>query len=461
MYTIPSLAELHQLLVDLAAALFPELDTSRSSFPALFAKVVAAGATDNHAHLAAVLADLLPDTAEGAALDRWGAVVARPRKGATGARKVDALRLVNTTGAGVAYTAGAELVHVSGLRFQLNESGTVPATDSKDVDVVAIDTGVATRLASGEVLTFTTPIAGIEEDAVLVLDLDEDGTDQEGDGPYRARLLARFATPPMGGAATDYVQWSLESAATIAAAYCYPNRAGLNTVDVVAMHAGSGASRMLDTTERTTLLAYIDARRPTGATVRVLETLEQPEAVEILIEDTGEEAYAWDWDDSSPLSVSSWTAGTRTLVFTLDRPASMAAGGRLVVKKADGTGDGEVLTIESLSSTNAVVLAEAPTVAPVASDTVYAGGPLSEPVRDAVLAHIDALGSSNIDGAYGSWNGTLRPAALYGVCNPIAGVRDLDVVTPAANVDAVDPAVPDDEQIYVITPGRVIIRRKW
>lgn len=461
MFTVPTLAELHQLLVDLATALFPELDTSRASFPNLFSKVVAAGATDNHAHLDAVLADLLPDTAEGDALDRWGAVVARPRKGATGARKVDALRLVNTTGAGVPYTAGAELVHVSGLRFALNESGTVPADDSKDVDVVAVDTGVATRLAAGEVLTFSTPIAGIEEDAVLVLDLDEDGTDQEGDGPYRARLLARFATPPMGGAATDYVQWALESAASIASAYCYPNRAGLNTVDVVAMHAGSGAARMLDTTERTALLAYLDERRPTGATVRVLETLEQPESVEILIEDTGEEAYAWDWDDSSPLLVASWTAGTRTLVFTLDRPASMAAGHRLVIKKVAGTGDGEVLEIESLSSTNAVVLAEAPTVAPVASDVVYAGGPLTAPVRDAVLAHLDALGSSNPAGAYGAWNGTLRPAALYGVCNPIDGVRDLEVVTPAANVEATDPAVPDDEQIYVITPGRVLIRRKW
>lgn len=462
MYTTPTLDELHQLLVDLAGALLPGLDVSRASFPGLFAKVIAAAATDNHAAIAAARKDLLLTTAEGVALDAWGELLGKARRGATGARKADALRLVNTTGAGVAYTAGAELTHSSGLRFQLNESGTVPASSSKDVDVAAIDTGTATRLAAGEELQLSTPIAGLEELAVLVLDLDTDGNDAELDGPYKTRLLAHLQTPPRGGAAIDYEYWALESAADIASAYCYPNRAGLGTVDVAALHAGSGSERLLDAGDRAALLAYIDARRPVGATVRVLEVLEQSTSCEVLVRETGEEAYAWDWDDSTPPSVLSWNSGTRTLTFTVDRPASMAAGHRLVVAKAALTGKAEILTIESLSGTAAVVLEEAPTVAPVAADTVYAAGSLSVAVRAAIVALIDGLGPANPTAdPYGTWDGSLRPAALYGVANDQAGVRDVSVVTPAAVVDATDPPVPDDATIYLLTPGRILVRRYW
>lgn len=462
MYTVPTLDELQQLLVDLASALLPGIDTSRASFPALFSKVIAAAATDNHAAIAAARKDLLLTTAEGVGLDAWGELLAKPRRGATGARKADALRLVNTTGAGVAYTAGAELTHSSGLRFALNESGTVPASSSKDVDLVAVDVGAATRLEAGEELQFSTPIAGLEELAVLVLDLDVDGDDAELDGPYRTRLLAHLQAPPRGGAAVDYEYWALESAASIASAYCYPNRAGLGTVDVAALHAGSGAERLLDVTERTVLLAYLNERRPVSATVRVLEVLEQPVSAEVLVRETGEAAYAWDWDDSTVPVVQSWNGATRTLTFTLDRPASMEAGGRLVVAKAALTGEAEILTIESLSSTNAVVLEEAPSVAPVASDLVYAGGPLSVAVRAAVVALIDGLGPANPTAdPYGTWDGALRPASLYGVANDQAGVRDVSVVSPAAVVDATDPPVPDDETIYLLTPGRILVRRYW
>lgn len=459
MFTVPTLDDMHQLLIALLGRLLPGVSTTRTSTATLWQRTAAAAATDVHAHVDSALADLLPDTAQGAALDRWGAIVGRPRKGATPARKADALRLVNTTGAGVGYTAGAALYHVSGLRFEIAETGTVPADGTKDVDLVAIDTGAATRLAAGEVLTFETPIAGLEEQAVLVLDVDEDGVDQESDGDYRARLLARFADPPLGGADADYEHWALSSAASIASAYVLANRSALGTVDVVALHTGTGTARFLSSGERTALLAYLTARRPSGATVRVLETLAQSVSVEVLVASTGEEAYTWDWDDTTAPVVSAWNGTTRTLTFSTDRPTSLEAGDRLVIKKADGTGAGEVLTVESLSSTNAVVLQAAPTVAPVALDTVYAAGPLTVAVRDAILAHVDALGPANTDGIYGTWPGSLLRSALYGVCR-VPGVRDLDVVTPAsASVDPTDPPVPGDHQIYVLVPGRVIVRR--
>jgi uncharacterized phage protein gp47/JayE len=460
-FTVPTLDELSDFLVAMLKSLFPEQDVSRASFPAILAKTLAAAATDNHAHLVSVRADLLPDTAEGEALDRWGAILGVTRKGATPARKASALRLINNSGTNESVTVGQELVHASGLRFSINENSSILAGTEQDVDVVAIDTGSATRLDAGEVLTFTTPTTYIEETAELQLDLDEDGDDAEADGDYRRRILARLSTPPLGGAQSDYVAWALEVTG-VAAAYCYPSRAGLGTVDVAALHAGTGSARLLTLTERSDLLDYIEERRPVHATVRVLEVVEEETSVEVRVLSTGESAYDWDWNDETALIVSTWTAGTRTLVFTTARPDTMQAGHRLVIKKALGTGDGELCTIESLSSTDAVVLEEAPSVAPANLDEVYAGGALTDPVRDAIIEHINGLGTANPDAApYGSWESALRLAGLYRVINGVEGVLDSVLVAPVANVEPEDPAFPDDDTINVLTPARILVRRKW
>ena len=460
-FAIPTFDEMHAFLEAMLKALFPTLDVSRTSFPSLFARALAAAATDNHAHLVATLADLLPDTAEGEMLDRWGAIVGRPRKGATVSRKANALRLVNTTAFNEAVVVGQQLRHSSGLIFAINENTNVLAGTEQDVDVISVDTGSATRLEDGEILTFIVPPARIEENAELQLVLDEGGDDQESDGDYRRRILDRLATPPLGGAQNDYVQWALELEG-IDAAFCYPNRAGLGTVDVAALHSGSGTARVLNAGEMSELLAHLNEERPVHATVRVLTVTTQAESVEVRILDTGEEEFAWDWNDQTALIVSAWNAGLKKITFTTDRPDTMQPNHRIVVKKLDGTGDGAPLVIESLSGTDAIILKEAPAVAPANLDEVYAGGALTEPVRDAVLEHINNLGTANPDATrYGEWEGNLRTAGLYKVVNGVEGVLDSELVTPVANVEATDPAFPNDDEINLIVPSRTLVRRKW
>lgn len=469
-FTVPTLEELHAFLVAHLKALFPDLDVSRTSFPALFSKTFAAGVTDNHAHLDGVLADMLPDTAEGAALDRWGEVTGVPRKAATVARKAGALRVTNSDVVDRDVEPGEELVHSSGLRFKINEAATatIPAETAADLDVISIDTGSACRLAADEVLTFVNPPTGIEEDAELQLDIDEGGDDAESDGDYRRRILARFQTPPLGGAQSDYVAWAL-ALEGISSAYCYPTRQGLGTVDVAALHTGSGPDRLLNVGERAELLAALEEERPVGVTVRVLEVLEQPESVEVTVQDTGEPAYAWDWNDETPLAVLAWVAVDRELQFSTDRPDTMVAGGRIVIKDAAGNGDGRQYVIESLHvDADKVILEEQPTdytgaaLDPVAPDVVYSGGHLVDPCRDAIGAHLDELGTANPDAtSYGSWEGTLRVSSLYRVVGGVAGVRDGTVVIPAANAAAVDPAFPDDDTIYLVTRKRILVHREW
>lgn len=457
-FTVPTLDEIHDFKIALLKALLPGADVSRNSFLWLWTRSEGGGIADNHAHIAGVLEELLPDSAADAYLERWGTILGIAKKTATPARKANALRVYGTVAATVA--VGNALTHESGQTFQVNENETIPAAGYVDVDVLAISTGSTTRLSAGEVLTFDAPPAGIVESTELQVDIDEDGDDEEQDGPYRLRILDRFRRPPLGGAQNDYVQWALEVTG-VASAYCYPNRAGYGTVDLAALHVGSGSSRLLSAGEVAELQAYIDELRPVGVLgFRVLEVIEQPQSVELLIRSTGEAAYEWDWDDATPPIVSAWNGTTRLLTFTLDRPDTMKPGDRLAIKTTSGSGSGESYVIESLSGAAAVYLEAVPAVAPVATDTIYSGGPLTEPTRDAVLALIDGFGTANPDATrYGDWEGALRVSSLYRASNGVGGVLDSSVVLPVATIEADDPAFPADGTIYLLTPARILVRR--
>ncbi|MDQ3153622.1 MAG: baseplate J/gp47 family protein [Actinomycetota bacterium] len=458
-FTLPTLTESRDFLIALMKALLPDRDVTRKAFLFKFLTSVAAGVTDLHAHINEDQKDLLPDTASGVALDRWGALVGVTRKGATPARKSAALSITGTLAATVAI--GDELTHEpSGLSFQVNEAEAIPAGLTVNVDIVAIDTGSATRLDAGEVLTFVSAPTGINPDAVLVLDLDEGGDDVESDGAYRKRILDRMSTPALGGSQADYVAWAT-SVTDIAAAYAYPGRAGLGSVDVAALHAGSGSARLLTAGEITDLLAKLEELAPANVELRVLTVEDVEVDTEVTVWPNGEAAYEFDWDDTAALVVSTWTAGTRTIVFTTARPASMRAGDRIVIDPATPyEGAGEQHVIESLSSTNAVVLEEAPSTAPVATDLVYSGGTLVDEVRDAILEHFDELGTSNTDAAaYGSWDANVRPENLYRIAQLTNGVRRSAVVLPAATVEPEDNQYPDDGTVFLATPRITIVRQ--
>lgn len=493
-YKVPSPNGMTALLVALFKSFFPDRNIGSRFAPAWkFVKTIAGAATDIHANVNNVAKDLMPDSARGAALDRFLGIFApgglKLRKGATPARKSSAGRVKGAVGATV--TLGEQLVHRStGLLFQINQAVTIPAGGYIDVDILAISTGSATRLEKGEVLEFLTKPASIETQVVLQIALDEDGADAEADGAARNRLLAALAEPTAGGNQADYVAWCLAQLG-IATAFCYPNRAGIGTVDVAALHSGTGTSRKLNSTERSVLLAILRALAPTqvaGPALRVLTTVEETANVELTITTTGEASYAFDWDDSSgPLTVLAWTAATRTLQFSTARPADMVAGGRVVLKGVATVQDGKPYKIESVSGSDAVVLEEAPAVAPANPDLVYAGGPITAMIRDAIVAHIngdilyadargplpaanagstvnlkqllDGVGTANPAGTYGGWRGGLLKGALSTIAMYTRGVRNHAIVTPVADQEATDYAWPNDAQIGYLVPGYVLVRR--
>ncbi|HWU86210.1 MAG TPA: baseplate J/gp47 family protein [Kofleriaceae bacterium] len=461
-FRTPTLDEQHATLIAVSKALQPDIDVSDTSTENLWLLTQAAGVTDNHANVAAAKNDLLPQTASGEMLDRWADLRGVRRKGATPARKAAALRVFGTPTTTV--DDGTTFRHVSGLRFKTtNGDELVGPSGYVDCDVVAIDKGSATRLNAGETLTIETPVTGLEDEAELQKDLDEDGEDAEQDGALSPRVVSRFRDPPRGGTRVDYEQWALEIDG-IAAAYPYPLRGGNGTVHLAALHAGSGAARILDSVEISDLQALIDAKkRPVSVKgFTVLKVVEEPTDVEVTVLPDGEPEHEFDWDDTTPPVVLSWNAGTRTLTFATDRPPSMAAGHRIAIDPASGSGGtGAERVIESLSSTDAVVLeADDDGDTPVATDTVYAGGPLVEPIRQAIIGLIDALGTANPDAhRYGTWEGNLRPIKIGSAAGAVDGVLEVAVAVPAATVEASDPAYPDNGEVGLITPGRILVRR--
>jgi hypothetical protein len=490
-YTVPSLIDLQNFLIALAKALLPDRNIgARSGLYRKLIKVMAGGVTDIHAHLATVVKDVMPDTATKGALDRWLAIYGLIRKGATPARKSKAGRVRGTVAATSAI--GDQLIHrSSGLLFQINSSVTIPAAGYFDADIVAVDKGAQTRLEAGEILEYLSPPVGIQTQVVLKLALDTDGYDNEQDGAAQVRLLATIGQPASGGNQTDYVGWCLAQTG-ISAAFCYPNRAGVGSVDVAALHSGSGTTRVLSAPEVAALLLTLQGLAPAqlyNGALRVLTVTTTTQNVELTITPDGTPSYAFDWDDSTgPYTVQTWTPATRTLQFAGGAlPATMVAGDRICFGGVASAQDGTQYVVESIAGADTVVLAVAPPVAPAATDLVYSGGPLTDTIRNAIVAHLNGdvlyadtagplpglsasstiglnvlaqgMGTANPAGAYGSWTGGVMRGTLSKIAMYTKGVRNHAIVTPATDVEATDYAFPIDSQIGLLIPGSVLVRR--
>lgn len=489
--------ETRDLVVALGKALLSGLNwASRRSFHGRKATYLAAAVTQLHFHIDSAQRDLHPLTAgDGDPINNWGTTVGVARKTATPARKAAAARVRGDVAASfTALSSEAQLQHPpSGLLFQITSNVTIPGSGFVDADIAAVSTGSETRLEAGEVLKFTAGHPDIETEVVLQLDLDEDGFDEEQFGSYRARVIATFAETPSGGNQNDFVKWALEALNTVATAYAYPNRAGRGTIDVVAFYAASGSARSLTSDDRDTVKAYIQTVAPfhiagEGGGLRVLSTVADPQAVEILLTTNGQAAHAFHWDDSGGPEVLSWNGATRELQFDDDLPPSLRAGHTLIFKGVATAQDGREFKIESISDTDKVILERAPSVAPAATDLIFSGGPLTTPVRDAVVAHLngetvyagrgltplaasavaspigldilaDGMGPANPAGVYGTWSGAILRATLAKIATYKAGVRNVSIVSPASDYEAEDDAFPLDDQIHFVTPSSVIVRK--
>jgi len=459
-FPIPSLEEIHrQLMADFQNRL-RGADAARTGDNWKRVRVNSLGILMMMHRLNTVYDELLPDRSV-QKIERLGSIYGVPRKQPTIAHKADALRLVGT--ATSAFTIGDLLAHKDGTRFQLAESGTIPAAGFIDVDVEAIDAGSVGRKNKLEVLTFLAAPSGIQVQAELQKDIDEGGENLEDIGLYRARILDRIQFPGMGGNRNDYEEWAL-SQPDVTTAYVYPLRQGLGSVDLAFLHGGSGTPRIPTAPQIAAVQAYIDSVRPISvADFRVLTVVAENNDVEMLLKPFDEPQWKFDWDDTAPLSVSTWNGTTRVLKFTTARPPDMDVKDRLIYKATVTRNDGSELVIEALGPAADEVTVKVLTTAqaaapPVAGNAVYSGGPLVEPARQAILAYFDSLGPARGAHASGTWEDRLTLNHLAGAVEPLDGVFDTSLLTPLANVIPVNDAPAPT--IGLIIPRQIIVR-KW
>jgi uncharacterized phage protein gp47/JayE len=263
-FSRPSLAELvDRVQSDIEVGL-PGADArTRRSVLDVLARAEAGAVHGLYGYLAWLALQAMPDTAEIEHLDRWSRIWGVARKTATQAAGPVAFAGTD----GVTVPAGTTLRRSDGAEYATLADATI-AAGAASAAVEAAVAGAAGNTDAGVKLSLVTPIAGVQNQATVAAGGISAGEDVESDDRLRDRLLERIRKPPQGGAAHDYVAWTLEVAGATRA-WVYPEQLGAGTVEVLFVMDDKPGTIIPDAGEVADVQAHIDARRPVTAAVTV------------------------------------------------------------------------------------------------------------------------------------------------------------------------------------------------
>ena len=138
-------------------------------------------------------------------LVKWGILigVGEPRSGS----QWKGVITVNVTHSGAPLVAGTQLKSdITGMLYITEESVTLE-NETEAIPVICAENGIGGNLETGDVLSFVNPL-GIVERTAPVSEVIKYGSENETETEYRARVVSRFRSPPMGGALSDYRRWA-------------------------------------------------------------------------------------------------------------------------------------------------------------------------------------------------------------------------------------------------------------
>jgi uncharacterized phage protein gp47/JayE len=147
----------------------------------------------------------VPFTATDEYLYAWAAMIGVYQKDSTPA--TGSAQFTGT--ADLVLPSGASLTRQDGTPYTTTADGTVDATGALVVPIVAAVNGAATNADTGVAISIDNPVPGINSGGVTVSPL-TGGSDQEKQDELRTRMLFKYAQPPQGGAASDYIEWAME-----------------------------------------------------------------------------------------------------------------------------------------------------------------------------------------------------------------------------------------------------------
>lgn len=226
MFLVPSLEDIRQAILRDVQSLEPQADISVDSDYYARASALAAVAEGIYAHQKWLIKQFFPDTADTDFLEKHAALRGIRRRNATYA-----------SGRGVSISGTPDAVIKAGLQiktednrfYETTESAVISSEGSALIAVRSLATGVNQNIKTATKASFMAAPVGVQSDVVLN---DVIGaTDAESDASLLERLLEIIRRPPAGGNRYDYRTWAL-SVDGVDAAYVYPLRRGLGTVDI-------------------------------------------------------------------------------------------------------------------------------------------------------------------------------------------------------------------------------------
>ena len=158
---------------------------------------------------------LMADTATGSDLDRIMNTYGLARRTASNASGT----ILITTSIPTFVSTGSQLSSSNGKLYQVVSGGSF--ANGGSIAIISIDTGSDTNIASGSVMTWisTPPFAN---SSATVGNAISGGVDAEDDTTARARLLARFASPPQNGNWQNLAEIAEGTDPSIQKAFIYP-----------------------------------------------------------------------------------------------------------------------------------------------------------------------------------------------------------------------------------------------
>lgn len=255
----------------------PDAATGADSDLFIRAAGVAASIEGLYQHQAWLARQILPDLADTEWLERHASLRGLARKPA--AYATGTLTFAGTPGASI--PLGTQARTVAGVLYATTLADVLDGAGAATIAAQAVEAGAAGNFLTGASLTLVSAPSGVS--SIATGSAMTGGADIETDAELRTRLLDLIRNPPHGGAAHDYVRWANEMTG-VDAAWCYPLRRGIGTVDVVILPEGGGVPSGGLIAETAT---YIAGLRPVTADVLVMGPTAVPVAVTATLTLTG------------------------------------------------------------------------------------------------------------------------------------------------------------------------------
>ncbi len=260
----PTITQLvDRIQADLAARIPGSDPRIRRSMLDVLARSLAGFVHGAYGFAASVAADLFPDTATSASLDRLAAIWGVAR-GEAAYSFGDA----TTTGTnGVVVPAGTVLVRGDGLQYTTQAAGTI-ASGTVTVPIRSVDASEAANAVASTPLYLQSPQGGVNSPMTVAAGGLVGGADQESDDSLRSSLIARISAPPQGGSRVDFERWTFEAEAAVTRRWVFDpaSTSGLVTVSII---CDEQSPITATAGQIAAVQAYLDARRPLGSRVSV------------------------------------------------------------------------------------------------------------------------------------------------------------------------------------------------